>query len=159
MRTIDLTQGKQAKVCDCHYDLVRDHKWSYHPSGGGYANRTDYSLPKKKTIGMHRVIAGATAGVQVDHKNMDRLDNQCDNLRLCTRAQNYANQERYKNNTSGFKGVDYRVRLRKWAARVQVNGERVYLGLFDSPESAALAYNSAAKEHFGEFARLNRVGV
>lgn len=164
MPVIPLTQGKEAIVCDCHYDLVKDFKWFYMSGAGGYAARTlnyndESGLPKTKTILMHRILTGAEGKSQVDHKDMNKLNNRCDNLRVCSRSDNYANQKAYKTNTSGYKGVNYMPRIKKWVARVQVEGERIYLGVFSTKRDAAEAYNKAALQHFGEFARLNEIGV
>jgi len=102
---------------------------------------------------MHRLIMDAPDGTDVDHRNMDRVDNRRSNLRLATRAENLRNQGLSRNNTSGFKGVS---RLDgKWRAEIRVKWKLIYLGLFDDKVEAARAYDTAAKEHFGEFARLN----
>lgn len=37
MRIIELTQGKETRVCDCHYNLVKDFKWHFN---------TDYARSK-----------------------------------------------------------------------------------------------------------------
>ena len=58
----------------------------------------------------------------------------------------------WKSNT-GYKGV--RLFKNKWGARIQVKGERKFLGLFNTAEEAAKAYDVAAMELHGEFANLN----
>lgn len=57
--------------------------------------------------------------------------------------------------TSLYKGVYLHSRKKSWVARIQVDRRDIYLGLFDSQEDAAAAYNVAASRFFGEFARLN----
>lgn len=54
-----------------------------------------------------------------------------------------------------YKGVSFHKLTGRWSAQIGVNRRLHYLGLFDTPEQAAYAYDAAAKEHHGEFARLN----
>lgn len=102
---------------------------------------------------LHRLILATDKCV--DHINMNPSDNRKHNLRPATRAQNKGNLKKYSNNTSGYKGV---VKNRKrWVAQIQVGGVNKYLGIFDTREQAAIAYNEAAVKFFGEFAKLNEV--
>ena len=57
--------------------------------------------------------------------------------------------------SSKHRGVSFSTTAGKWIAKIQVNKKRRHLGYFDSEESAALAYNSAAVEVLGEKAKLN----
>jgi hypothetical protein len=58
------------------------------------------------------------------------------------------------NNTSGFKGVSRR-RGGKWGAFIKINRKQIYLGAYDTLEEAADAYDQAAVNHFGEYAKTN----
>jgi hypothetical protein len=124
--------------------------------GNGYvqASRGDF------TIYLHRLIAGAGPKDYVDHINGDPLDNRSANLRLCNASQNHANRgadRRRLGSTSRHKGVSWDKRRSKWVAHVHVDGRTRYLGRYASEDEAALAYNAAAVEAWGEFARLNIV--
>ena len=101
---------------------------------------------------LHVFIAGAK---RIDHLNGDGLDNRRANLRQATPSQNAANAAVRADSTSGFKGVGWHEIRKRWRARVMCNGKSRSLGYFDNPEEAARAYDSAARELFGEFARLN----
>jgi hypothetical protein len=86
---------------------------------------------------------------ELDHRDLDRANNKWDNLRLATHPQNLANSSISKRNTTGFKGV---ARTPKHF-RAYICGK--HLGCFDTAEKAAFAYDAAARELFGEFARVN----
>lgn len=58
-------------------------------------------------------------------------------------------------NSSGYKGVSFFIRKRKWRAAVWVNGKNKHLGWFNTPEAAALAYDEAALHAFGNDCYLN----
>lgn len=92
---------------------------------------------------------------EVDHINGNGQDNRACNLRLADHSQNLANRGRNANNTSGFKGVYWHRRARKWMAQIVVRGKVLYLGLHPDRYAAARAYDRAAIEHFGPFAARN----
>lgn len=144
-------RGKPHEVAvdaeDMH--LITGHTWRVHR--GGYVVR----LAGGKSIFLHRVLMSPAPGLIVDHINGDKLDNRRCNLRVCTNAENSKNQRLSVNNTSGFKGVRRNSVCGKWEAIIKNNGEQRYLGMFDDPRVAAHAYNRAAVELHGEFARLN----
>ena len=91
-----------------------------------------------------------------DHKNNQPLDNRKENLRLCTNQENAFNSSKPRNNTSGAKGVSWNKRDRKYEAYISC-GKRRNLGMFTDLIEAAKAYNAAALELFGEFAKINDI--
>lgn len=147
-------------VDDADYEYLNSFKWYAQKSSKNcfYAVRCVNVDGKKKHVYMHRHLLGITdKNVCVDHIDRDSLNNQRSNLRTCTKAENLMNRGVHPRNTSGFKGVTFDPPTKKWRARLMVNRKNLHVGLFNSAEDAALAYNKAAKKHFGEFALLNKV--
>jgi hypothetical protein len=89
----------------------------------------------------------------IDHINGNPTDNRICNLREATRSQNLANCKIYANNTTGFKGVTFVPKEKKYRASITKNQKTYYLGTFKKKEAAAAAYKRAAKKLFGDFAR------
>jgi hypothetical protein len=88
----------------------------------------------------------------VDHANGDSLDNRSQNLRIATKAQNAMNSKAI--GSCGFKGVS-KTASGKYSAKITANWRSEYMGLFESAEDAARAYDAAARRLHGQFARLN----
>ncbi len=106
----------------------------------------------------HRVIYFLAHGIypgslQIDHRDGNGLNNNLDNLRLATSQENNRNKTKQKNNTSGHTGVWWSKRTLKWRVRLCADGRRLNLGSFSDAEEAAIVYQAAAREHFGEFYR------
>jgi hypothetical protein len=98
-------------------------------------------------------MTGEWPSAEIDHINGDPADNRIANLRPATSSQNKANARKRSRNTSGWKGVSWHARDRKWRAMIGVAGRQQHLGYFDCPAEAHAAYVRAAEHHFGEFAR------
>lgn len=92
---------------------------------------------------------------EIDHINNQRDDNRIENLRNTTRSQNGKNRSIETGRTSQYKGVYWNKEKNKWKAHIKINGKPKYLGYFTSEEDAARAYDRAAIEHFGIYAKLN----
>lgn len=102
-----------------------------------------------------KMMTGREPPAEIDHINGDAADNRWANLREATREENNRNARRRRDNKSGFKGVYWNSRDLRWMASVRRGGKQRYLGSFTTPEEAHAAYASAARENYGEFARLD----
>jgi len=160
MRTIPLTQGREAIVDDADYEWISQWKWCFLETlnGNGYAVRSRKRGETPRLIRMHRVILGIVEqpGVVVDHANQDGLDNSRENLRKCDSHQNNQNKRKTTSDKSSiYKGVHWSKQKAAWLACIVVNGKKKTIGHYLLEKDAALAYNKAAETYFGDFACVN----
>lgn len=102
---------------------------------------------------MHKAIMGVSKEM-VDHRNGNGIDNQKDNLRICSRLQNNMNRAASSNNLIGIKGVSWH--KGKWEACIGLNNKKISLGRFYGKENAALVYKLFSRLYFGDFAFVAR---
>lgn len=99
------------------------------------------------------VMTGSWPSDQVDHINCDKLDDRFSNLREATNAENCRNRRTRSNNELGVKGVSKVRGNRGYIAQIAKDGKRRRLGYFPTIQAAKSAYDAAASELHGEFAR------
>lgn len=124
--------------------------WMAKPYGRGlvYARRA-----RPKPYALHTLIMGGE--LSIDHANGNPLDNRRRNLRKATREENARNKRKSSATLSRFKGA-YLIKSKGlWHSTIRKDGRPVSLGYFKTEEEAARAYDAAATEFHGEFARLN----
>jgi hypothetical protein len=132
------------------------HKWCPHECRPGkvYAQANIKVGGKWARVTLHRFVLSAGSGSLVDHRNGNGLDCTRGNLRTATRGQNQHNSGP-RRGASRFKGVTWHRKAGKWLAQIMSDRVYRYLGLHATEQDAARAYDTAAKELHGEFARLN----
>lgn len=158
MKQIPLTQGQVALVDDEDFEWLSQWKWyvAKQRCNAWYAARSiNMGNAHILVIKMHRIILKPPPGFETDHKDGNGLNNQRNNLRIATRAENTRNRRKRDGLTSAFKGVHWACRQRKWRASIGTQGKTIPLGYFDNEKVAAKAYDKAARKCFGEFARTN----
>ena len=156
-RIIPLDKGQVTLVSLRDYAWLIQWSWFASPTDDGsfYAARSTWDGVRVIRLLMHREILGLTRGDGKlgDHRNLNKLDNRRENLRIATHSGNILNTPRRKDNTSGAKGVYFFPERNNWYARVHVNGKMKFLGYFPTKEDAIAARVAAAREHYGEFGR------
>jgi len=161
VKEIELTKNKTVLVDDSDFEWLNRFKWFAQTSKNTYyAARSMRVNGKCKTILMHRVILGLDFGDkrEGDHRNVNSLDCQRHNLRICTHAQNRRSKIKLKGQySSKYKGVSLDKQHNKWFASIMFNYKYYFLGRFKSEEKAARKYDEKALELHGEFAMTNKM--
>ena len=174
MKEIQLTKGYVALVDDEDYERLSQFTWRVntckrtnyamrHQTEGAIPGKTRKGKltekPKRHAVMMHRSILGDIPnGMDVDHIDHNGLNNQKENLRICSRHGNTRNMRKSINKKSSpYKGVSWNKQKNKYTAQILVNGKIQYLGPFIDPKEGAKAYNEAAIKYYGEFASINDI--
>ena len=146
-----------------HFTSARAHaawnsRWAGKPAGSCDGKRVQIKLDGR-LYKAHRIVWLLSYGVwpkqDIDHADGDPANNKVSNLRLATNQQNQFNRGASKRNTSGYKGVYWDKPSSKWRAQICYNRRSVFLGHYDTPEEAAVAYAEGAKRYAREFARID----
>lgn len=115
---------------------------------------------KTETIYLHKLIAEKFLNMQktgnkrlVGAKNGDKLDCRLENI--IYRSRSVASRQRKTSSKTGYTGV-YREHNR-YRAVISIRGKSIHIGMFDTAEEAAAAYNKVSKETYGEEGKINRI--
>jgi len=140
------------------YNKIKNYRWYAHLDKRTNSFYVRTHIERIILLSLHRVILNLTnPKIKGDHKDHNTLDNRKQNLRVCTQSENLRNQKLHKNNKSGYKGIRWRNKNKKWEAYIGLNHKYTHLGSYKNKLDAVLAYNQAAIKYYGEFARLNNV--
>jgi len=171
MKILKISRGLETKIDDEDYRRIKSVplnyrskalRWqaTYTPSDKKHNYYVSKTINYKKWK-LHRYIFYLRGidieGKEIDHINGDTLDNRFSNLRIATSSQNKVNRMVRSDSKSGYKGVEYHNMNKNWIAYIVKNGKKTHLGVFDTKHKAALAYNRAAIELWGEYAWTNKV--
>ena len=125
--------------------------------GGGYPFVRLYVNGTPRTCKVHRFVAlhfceNPNDEIEVDHIDIDKINNHFTNLRWVSRSNNLRNKKKKQGTTSKYIGVTWYKSYKKWMAAITVNKKRKHLGLFDTEEEASHAFRAAvAFHHLEEF--------
>ena len=143
-KTISLTKGYEAICDDEDYEMLVGYKWYSSTSFGiTYAK---HMLPtingKRGEERMHQLIMGTRNTEYVDHIDGNGLNNQKNNLRVCTHRENCMNRHPRKlgKTSSKYPGVTWNKRSQKWNAQAQIDGVHKHIGTYSNEEDAYAAY-------------------
>ena len=157
---VPLTQGYTTFVDEEDWEKVceivgSNRKWhvTRGQHGNLYARCTVKRNGVKRQYKLHRLILDAPAGMEVDHRDGDGLNNRRSNLRLATVAQNHRNR-RKTYGSSRFLGVSA-TKHGTWKSQIKAEGRVKHLGTFKNEVDAARAYDAAAVMYHGEWAAPN----
>jgi hypothetical protein len=146
---VPLGPGAYATVDAEDWPKVAPYTWGLDTNGYAFA-----LVDGRRTL-LHRFLTDPAPTALVDHWDLDRLNCRRGNLRVATHAQNSGNVALSSRNRSGYKGVSWDRANHAWKATIRIDGRNQHLGQFGDVVLAARAYDTAAREQFGEFARLN----
>lgn len=150
--TFTTRKGSTFTVSIIDAQRVANHGWCLAERGYMLASINN------KVVTLHQFLLGFRPNMYIDHIDGNRLNNTRANLRWATPMQSAWNQDISSRNTTGYKGVHWNKRARKWQAHIRCNNKWRTIGFYDSREQAALAYNEEAKRLFGDYACINPVG-
>ena len=139
-----LDNKNKEMLCDIEdWERLKEYRWRV--GRNGYAETTSNGV----VTPFHHFIIGCEKGNYRDHINRNRLDNRKENLREVTPFESVLNRGINKNNTSGYRGVTYSKRYKKWVAQISHNRKNHILGRFDRKEDAIAARKAGEIKYFG----------
>lgn len=159
---ISVHPNLKVKIDKEDLERVNEHSWRVTKGTTGRQRVvTSVRTPKGvRSVTLGRFLMKPPKGKQVYPRRFNEgLDYRKSNLIVCTlqERQRLLPKKRI-NASSSYRGVSYSKADGKWRAGIEVDGRSINLGHFDSEDDAAVAYNQAARKHFGDMAYQNQVG-
>jgi len=126
---------------------ISKYKWTLNNKSGYIQS----NILEGKHMYLHRLIMGHSKTIAIDHINRNKLDNRKSNLRVCSNTENSQNRGMTKNNTSGFVGVSWHKRTKRWRSIITVDKKVIELGRFKNIGYAIKTRRDAELKYFGKF--------
>lgn len=145
------TNGVSFYIDKLDEELIRKYKWHVCTDKKGIQT----VISSSKSI-LHRLLMAYPENYEVDHIDLNRLNNKRSNLRIVTHQQNQCNQPLQQNNSSGITGVSYYPPRNKFRARIKTCQYDIHLGYFDTFEDAVKARNIGMLCMFGQYGRYEQ---
>jgi hypothetical protein len=125
---ISLSNGREAIIDKEDYNKIKNFTW--------HVDNIGYAYTSEKRIRMHRLIINCPDEFEIDHINRNKLDNRKSNLRIVEHKRNLINCKVSCKNTSGYSGVSYNKRKRKYEVYLNINSKRKGLGYYSGFKKA-----------------------
>lgn len=143
MKQLPLSKGKVSLVDDNVYEWASQFKWYFNDN---YAVRTFIGTDgKRRNMRLHHAIVGFPLnGLEVDHRNGNKLDNRRSNLRIVPHRINQQNHKRHRKGClPGVVFQNDKKRNYPYHARILVGTKRISLGYFATEQEAHEKYVEA----------------
>lgn len=153
--------NKKMLVDDSDFEMMSKVVWKvdrvgYCAGSVGLTLASQIGVPSGRWYA-HRLIMRPEGKLTVDHINLNKLDNQRENLRICTHRENTFNRPKRKDSISSkYIGVHWCNTHKAWIASISINRKQKRKRCGSEVE-AALLYNELALKHRGPYARLNQI--
>jgi hypothetical protein len=148
---VPLTKGYFSIIPSYAVDEVAKNAWHIHFSSQYQAYAR--SRVKGKLIYLHKLLF-PEYGI-VDHISGNRLLNIPSNTREATKETNAYNRLGNRNSRTGLKGVFTTTHGKPYRSSITAEGIDYHLGTFETKHEARAAYQEAALELHGDFARFD----
>jgi hypothetical protein len=135
-------------VDDSDFEELIQYKWCAHRKG-----KKVYAVRANGLSSMHAHLMGPRRAARIDHIDGDGLNNQRNNLRWATVAQNSMNRTCNRNSRTGYKGVVWCASKRRFRVVLKTAGKQISGGYYSQVEQAVEAHVALARLHHGEFAK------
>lgn len=158
---IAVNPNSKVKIDREDLERVSQHSWRVTKGTTGRARvvTSIRQAGKVRSVTLGAFLMKPPKGKQVYPRRFNEaLDYRKENLLVCSLSERQRLLPKKRAHTSSqYRGVSWSKTMGKWRAAIEVSGQSINLGSFSTEGEAALAYNEAARKHFGEVAYQNRV--